>query len=54
MYLESLILIHAHAECLAILPTSTPFVALSYVWGRVTVFKTLKSNVETDAGFRNG
>jgi hypothetical protein len=32
---------------LVVLPTSTPYVALSYVWGNVPVLKATKSNVAT-------
>ncbi|KAH7083829.1 heterokaryon incompatibility protein-domain-containing protein [Paraphoma chrysanthemicola] len=44
--LEKLTLVDVNDQSLVILPSTTPFVALSYVWGAVPIFKALKSNIK--------
>jgi hypothetical protein len=44
--LDTLTFVDVHAAALVTLPSLTPYVALSYVWGSVTVLKAFKSNVE--------
>ena len=45
-YLTHLLLVDVETGALVSLPSTTPFVALSYVWGKVTMSKTTKFNVE--------
>jgi hypothetical protein len=44
--LNTLTFVDVHAAALITLPSLTPYVALSYVWGSVKVLKAFKSNVE--------
>ncbi|KAF1968021.1 HET-domain-containing protein [Bimuria novae-zelandiae CBS 107.79] len=44
--LDSLLLVDVMSGHLVTLPTSTKFVALSYVWGNVTMLKSVKANIE--------
>jgi hypothetical protein len=44
--LDTLTLVDVRTAALVTLPASTPYVALSYVWGSVAVLKAFKSNVE--------
>jgi hypothetical protein len=45
-YVNELTLIDVEDLALVILPSYTPYVALSYVWGSVPMLKTLRSNFE--------
>ncbi|KAH7067412.1 heterokaryon incompatibility protein-domain-containing protein [Paraphoma chrysanthemicola] len=45
--LETLTLVDVNDHSLVILPSTTPFVALSYVWGSVPMFKAMKSNMSS-------
>jgi hypothetical protein len=45
-YVERLILVDVTTNALVEVPASTPYVALSYVWGSVPMLKTQKSNFE--------
>ncbi|KAF2822247.1 HET-domain-containing protein [Ophiobolus disseminans] len=43
-HVDSLIFVDVQSECLVERPSSTPFVALSYVWGSAPMIKTRRSN----------
>jgi hypothetical protein len=45
-YVERLILVDVTTNALVEVPASTPYIALSYVWGSVPMLKTQKSNFE--------
>jgi hypothetical protein len=45
-HLKTLTLVNVHTNALVTLPVSTPYVALSYVWGNAEVVKAQASNIE--------
>lgn len=45
-HLDSLTLVDTHNDALVTLPTTTPYVALSYVWNNIETLKTQESNIE--------
>ena len=44
-YIDEITLIDVTLGCLVTLPSTTPYIALSYVWGSVPVLKTTKANL---------
>jgi hypothetical protein len=46
-YIEEITLIDVKSLALVTVPSCTPYVALSYVWGRVPMLKALQSNLES-------
>lgn len=61
-HIDELHLVDVRSGCLVTMPSTTPYVALSYVWGRVPMLKTTSANLddlrregalfEQNAGFR--
>lgn len=43
---EQLLLVNVKSGTLVLLPSATPYIALSYVWGKAPIPKTTKSNLE--------